>query len=285
MMEEIRLYDMNSIEFSELIDTARMELKNINLADSLETISDYAFSGCSNLEKIKIPKGTITIGNNAFNNCTSLKELNIPKNITNIGESAFAWCSGLEKITVDEGNQYYDSRDNCNALIETNTNILIQGASNVIIPNTVKIIGKYSFAGNMNLKEIDIPEGVEEIQREAFYFCKNIEKFKLPKSITKIGISSFGACDNATIWVYKDSFAKNYAKENGLNYKCIDASEIWVYVAKKDYKAFEAVDTQGMYIGLRYDDGRRENISEGIEIYRKQYKFQIWRYILYSFSI
>ena len=242
------------------------ELKNINLADSLETISDYAFSRCSNLEKIKISKGIIEIGNNAFNNCTSLKELNIPKNITNIGESAFAWCSGLEKITVDERNQYYDSRENSNTLIEKNTNTLIQGSSNSIIPNTVKIIGKYSFARNMNLKEIDIPEGVEEIQEEAFYFCKNIEKFKLPKSINKIGINSFGACDNATIWVYKDSFAKSYAEKNNLNYKCIDASEILVYVNKNEYKAFETVDIQGMYIELQYDDGRREIINEGIEI-------------------
>ena len=242
------------------------ELKNINFAESLEIVSDYAFSGCSSLEDVTIPKETKEIGNNAFNNCTSLKEISIPKNVTNIGEKAFAWCLGLEKITVDERNQYYDSRENSNTLIEKNTSTLIQGSSNSIIPNTVKIIGKYSFAGNMNLKEIDIPEGVEEIQEEAFYFCKNIEKFKLPKSINKIGINSFGACDNATIWVYKDSFAKSYAEKNNLNYKCIDASEIWVYVTKKDYKAFETVDIQGMYIELQYDDGRREIINEGIEI-------------------
>ena len=81
-----------------------------------------------------------TIGTEAFTYYIELKSINIPASVTEIGLSPFAGCSSLETIIVDAKNKVYDSRDNCNAIIETASNTLIQGCPNTTIPNTVIII-------------------------------------------------------------------------------------------------------------------------------------------------
>jgi hypothetical protein len=67
--------------------------------------------------------------------------------VTSIGDMAFPDCTGLNSITVEKGNTKYDSRDNCNAIIETNTNKLIAGCKNTTIPNSVTSIGERAFYG------------------------------------------------------------------------------------------------------------------------------------------
>ena len=81
-----------------------------------------------------------SIGDYAFYQCSGLTELTIPGSVTSIGDYAFSYCSGLEKITVKSGNPNYDSRENCNAIINTNTNELISGCKNTIIPGSVTSI-------------------------------------------------------------------------------------------------------------------------------------------------
>ena len=85
-----------------------------------------------------------SIGLSAFYNCTGLTSVTIPNSVTSIGWWAFHGCSGLTSIVVSEGNLLYDSRDNCNAIIETATNTLITGCQNTTIPNSVTCIGEYS---------------------------------------------------------------------------------------------------------------------------------------------
>ena len=82
-------------------------------------IGDAAFEYCQELESITIPESVTDIGSRAFYNCAELKDLYVPQNVTNIGALAFAACGLLENIVVDESNTVYDSRNNCNAIIET----------------------------------------------------------------------------------------------------------------------------------------------------------------------
>ena len=65
----------------------------------------------------------------------------ITYSVTSIGGSAFEGCKSLTNITVDENNTKYDSRNGCNAIIETASNTLIVGCQNTIIPNSVTSIG------------------------------------------------------------------------------------------------------------------------------------------------
>ena len=79
-----------------------------------------------------------TIGNHAFGACYSLKSINIPNSVTSIGEGAFQYCYDLASISVAAGNTTYDSRDNCNAIIETETNRLISSLATMVMTDKVE---------------------------------------------------------------------------------------------------------------------------------------------------
>ena len=95
------------------------------LPDSVQQIESWAFDGCTSLTEINFPGSLEYIGFGAFKDCSKLKEIHIPESVTNLQEDSFSGCSGLTRITVDPNNPVYDSRDNCNAIIETATNQLI----------------------------------------------------------------------------------------------------------------------------------------------------------------
>ena len=140
-------------------------LTTINIPSSVTTIEDIAFHR-SALTSVVIPNSVTTIGYEAFDGC-SLTSISIPSSVTSIGFAAFSDCKNLESITVDGNNSVYDSRDNCNGIIEKSSNTLIQCCKNTTIPNGVIIIGKDVFA-NLNISSISIPEGVTNYQRKSF---------------------------------------------------------------------------------------------------------------------
>ena len=169
-------------------------LTELTLPSSVTSIGAWAFYGCSSMAELTLPNSLESIGNNAFGWCSELTELTLPNSVTSIGESAFAYCSGLEKITVESGNSRYDSRDNCNSIIETATNTLIAGCKNSIIPNSVTSIGNYAFRGCTGMTELILPNSVRSIGDYAFVDCSGLTELKLPNSVTSIGESAFVGC-------------------------------------------------------------------------------------------
>ena len=119
-------------------------LTGIEIPSSVTSIGEKAFMGCSGLTGIKIPAGVTSIGSSAFYGCSRLTSIEIPAGVTSIGYGAFYGCSGLTSINVEAGNVSYDSRDNCNAIIEKATNTLIQGCNNTKIPSGVTEIGDFA---------------------------------------------------------------------------------------------------------------------------------------------
>ena len=107
----------------------------------------------------------------AFYCCDGLTSIDIPNSITKIGDFAFGNCPALTSIVVESGNPRYDSRNNCNAIIETADNTLIAGCKNTMIPNSVTSIGDRAFEGCDGLTSIVIPNSVTEIDYFAFYEC------------------------------------------------------------------------------------------------------------------
>ena len=105
----------------------------------------------------------------AFCYCYKLTSVTVPSSVTSIGLYAFD-REGIKSIVVEEGNTVYDSRDNCNAIIETATNTLIFGCENTVIPSTVTTIGKGAFEECLGLTTIIIPASVTTIGQTAFLF-------------------------------------------------------------------------------------------------------------------
>jgi len=99
---------------------------------------------------------------------------------------------------VEESNSIYDSRDNCNAIIETATNTLIAGCKNTIIPNSVKSIVDYAFYYCSGLTSISIPNSVASIGNNAFFGCSGLTSISIPNSVTSIGDYAFYYCEGPT---------------------------------------------------------------------------------------
>ena len=167
---------------------------SITIKSGTKAIAGAAFYNCFNLESITIPSSVVSIGNKAFGGCFNLESISIPNSVSSIGEAPFSGCYRLANITVAADNGTFDSRDNCNAIIETASKTLIVGCKNTIIPNSVTSIGFAAFHDNRNLTSITIPNSITNIGDYAFYNDLGLTSLTIPSSVTNIGISAFYGC-------------------------------------------------------------------------------------------
>ena len=219
---------------------------------NVTAIGGQAFSHCTGLTSISIPNSVTHIGGDAFYGCSGLTSITIPYSVTYIVGNPFTNCSGLKSITVRAGNTVYDSRDKCNAIINTKTNELITGCKNTIIPNSVTSLGYGSFAGCSSLTSVTIPNsvtrigneafgdcsgltsvtiegGLKSIETHAFYHCISLTSITIPNDVNWIGSYAFYRCDG--LISVKIGTGIKYLGNNAFT-SCMKISE--VYCLSKD---------------------------------------------------
>ena len=158
------------------------------LPEGLISIGAEAFEKCWAVKSFNIPSTVTTIKGGAFYNCL-FERITIPKSVTSIGEEIFFWCFNLKSVEVEAGNPVYDSRDNCNAIIETATNKLVATCQTSTIPEDVKIIGPYACGGNDSFSA-SLSEGIEVIEDRAFHRC-SLGSIILPSTVKSMGEELF----------------------------------------------------------------------------------------------
>ena len=152
------------------------------------------------LTSVTIPNSVTSIGDRAFSGCSGLTSVTIPNSVTSIGSGAFGNCSSLTSMNVANDNKNYSSKDG--VLFNKQQTMLIQcpcgkqGA--YIIPNSVTGIGEMAFADCSSLTSVTIPNSVTDIGRWAFIGCRSLISVTIPNSVTSIGISAFFDCSSLT---------------------------------------------------------------------------------------
>ena len=220
-----------------------LELTSIDIPNTVVSIGDAAFWGCSNMVSLTIPNSVTYIGNDAFR-FTGLTTISIPDNVEVLNNCSFAGCSNLSSVTigsglkqyvgtafidnsnltsiiVDPNNAVFDSRNNCNAVIQKSNNELMTGCQSTVIPEDVETIGYYAFRGSSGLTQITIPSNVNNIGHQAFNDCDNLMSVTV-QSQTPPTLQDEGSINNranATLYVPKGSKAAYQAADYWKDFK------------------------------------------------------------------
>jgi hypothetical protein len=256
-------------------------LSSVCISSSVKTIGNMVFYNCSNLKSIVvdknntvfdsrdncnaiiktstnellygcnnsiIPNGVSAILYPAFNGYKGITSLSIPASVTRIEDNAFVGCTELASINVDAANPKYDSRDNCNAIIETETNKLILAGNNALIPNSVTAFSQNAFK---NCIYVSLPDGMERITYNMFNGCDKLETIIIPASVTVIESDAFYKCTNLAKVIISDSdseltFVRSYG--NSGRYCFEDCPLNTVYIGRN----FKGQYDYSYYNGVRY---------------------------------
>lgn len=165
-----------------------------------DAIGQEGLAWALTLEEVKLPNTLKSIARMAFYE-SGIKGLFIPKSVTELGPDIFYQCGNLASLVVEEGNPVFDSRENCNAIIETATNTLRIGCRSTVVPSSVVALGNSSFSGVAGLTSLDLPDGVKSIGNGAFWADEGLTSVRLSKSVVELGTGPFVGCSNVSSFV------------------------------------------------------------------------------------
>ena len=257
-----------SMKISAVFPDAYTSITNVVVADSVTSLANSAFSGCSSLTSVTIPDGVTSIGDYAFYGCSSLTSVTIPDGVTSIGNYVFSGCSGLTSATIPDS-------------VTSIGDYAFYGCSSltsVTIPDGVTSIGNYVFSGCSGLTSATIPDSVTSIGSSAYRDCSGLASVTIGKSVTSIGNSAFSGCTNVDLFTFHGVvpsgcpallgtlvvFPEEYASEwnqylyaltevNVLSAKIRETDPTILDVVYKVNSMFETVNVRA----LAFEDGER----------------------------
>lgn len=276
------------------------DLKAIYIPDSVTYIANQVFEGCTNLTSIVVAKGNpvydsrencnaiiytasntlevgcasttipssvTSIGHGAFNH-SLIKSIVIPKGVTKIDRNPFRFCEELTSIVVEEGNPVYDSRENCNGIIETATNTLIAGCGKTVIPNSVTAIEEWARLSPQDGNDVfTIGSGVKSIGEFAFLNYRNVVCYALvPPVCAPNAILAWG---QKNLYVPKES-VEEYSKVAPWNEWTIYGFTQKTTKEGEEMLVVDALPVKpGVYRQTQYKRGDQPVEDYPFEVYKK----------------
>jgi len=215
-------------------------LTEISLPDTLTSIGESSFDGCSALKKITIPKKVNKIGSCAFRDCSGLTSIEIPSGVTTIKDWTFMNCSGLRTIKLPASLKSIEEMafEGCSSLTTIDIPNHVTGIgefafsgcnslTSVTIPTSVKSIDECAFSECTSLQTIRIPTSVTTIADAAFCECTSLQSIYIPASVTNIGEDALATCSkDLIIYGATGSAAETYANENHISFIDINKKDL-----------------------------------------------------------
>ena len=215
-------FDSSSAPWSKYKDS----IKHVFIGDNVTSVVYNAFTGCSQMRKLRLPEGLTSIGDSAFSNCTQLESVEVPNSVMTLSNNAFSGCTSLTSITVPGRFQYTVNMNpwqGCTAITTirlTGTDAIpshldsiwggnlhgslyhynytpwkiTQQPVSVIVDEGIEEIGGGAFYGCSNLASVSLPDTLNILGEKAFYGCRSLASVSLPNTVTMIGQSCFSGC-------------------------------------------------------------------------------------------
>lgn len=167
--------------------------KSVIVPEGVEILEQKTFCGCDELKSLTLPMSLRCLMPYSIAYCSGLKSLVVPQNVECL-ESGIIGCTGLESLRMHKANPRFDSRYDCNAIIDSENLKLVTGCYVSKIPDDVTTIGYESFAECSNIESVLIPDGVTDIEPLAFFKCYSLREINIPDKVESIGYHTFAGC-------------------------------------------------------------------------------------------
>ncbi len=199
---------------------------DVVILDSVTSIGDNAFWGCTSLASVTMLDGVTSIGEEAFWGCSSLTSVVIPDSVTSIGDWAFCGCNSLTSITIPASITSIGDWVFCDC----------SSLTSVTIPDSVTSIGEAAFSGCSSLTSVVIPDGVTSVGQIAFSDCTSLISATMPDSVASIAYGAFLRCSSLTDITVDDN-NQYYCSDDGVLFNK-DKTELHTYPAGKSNTSY-----------------------------------------------
>ena len=194
-------------------------LQSIEFPNSLKSIGSFCFSGCNNLQFIELPNGLTSIGQNCFENCKNLQSIELPNSLTSLAVECFRGCEALEEIHI--GN-YVET-------IPSKAFYSCKNLTTVTFGSRVRQIDQGAFQLCDNLSSIEFPQSLYQIGKEAFKGTP-LTSVTIPSGVRVTGESAF-SCQNLTTVIFESTDPMASSNSNAFPWS-ICRSQTTLYVPK-----------------------------------------------------